>query len=140
MDKTGMDKAELLRRDELTYATWLQVGSHVSLVVLAVTFAIYLSGAVPPAVPVADLPRYWGLSAAQYLAATGSPTGWRWLGLMGKSDDMNMIGVACIALVTPVCYLRILPEFVLRRDWPFAIIAAVEILILAVAASGLISG
>lgn len=135
-----MDNIDHLRHDELIYAGWLALGSRVSFLALAATFVVYLAGAVPPAVPVADLPRYWGMSAAQYLAATGGPKGWDWVGLVGKSDIMNFIGIACIAFVTPVCYLRILPQFVARRDWPFAAIAVVELLIFALAASGVVSG
>jgi len=42
-------------------------------------------------VPVADLPNYWVMSAAEYVAATGTPTGWRWLALAGRSDIMNLV-------------------------------------------------
>jgi len=135
-----MTRSEHLQRDELIYAKWLSVGSRLSFLVLVCTFAVYVSGVVPPSLSVADLPKVWGLSAAQYLAATGAPKGWEWVGRLGSSDIMNFIGVACIALVTPVCYLRALPEFVMRRDWPFATIAALELLIFGFAASSLATG
>lgn len=111
-----------------------------SFALLVTAFVIYLAGVVPPLVPVAELPNYWGLSAARYAAATGSPTGWRWLELASRSDVMNLVGIACVALVTPVCFARLMPEFVRQRQHTFAAIALMELWILVLAASGIAAG
>ena len=44
-----------------------------------------------------------------------------------------------LALVTPLCYARLLPELIAERDWLQAALAAAQLLVLATAASGLIS-
>lgn len=129
-----------VHESQIVYARWLKFGSRLSLGLLAASFLVYLAGFIAPAVPVADLPRYWGLSVREYLAATGSPKGWDWLGLVGKSDFMNFVGIACIAFVTPICYLRVLPAFVMRRDKVFAVAIVLELLVLGLAASGVLSG
>ena len=126
--------------EQRIYAQWLAAGSHLSFGLLVTVFVIYLAGVMPPLVPVAELPNYWGLSAARYVAATGSPTGWRWLELAGRSDVMNLVGIACVALVTPVCFARLVPEFVRQRDHTFAAIAMMELCIFALAASGIAAG
>jgi len=127
--------------EQRIYARWLAACAWFSLVLLAATFFVYVAGIVAPAVPVADLPRYWSLSAAQYAAATGAPTGgWHWIRLVDRSDIMNLVGIACIAMVTPVCFLRLLLEFVARREHAYAAIAALELAVLVVAASGILAG
>lgn len=135
-----IDHLDSVRPEQQIYARWLTAGSRLSLALLATTFIIYLTGVVPPSVPIAELPDYWGLSAARYAAATGSPTGWRWLELAGRSDVMNLAGIACVALVTPVCFARLVPEFVRQRENTFAAIALMELWVLVLAASGIAAG
>ena len=126
--------------EQRIYARWLAAGSRSSLALLAALFVVYLTRVVPPWVPVAQLPDYSGLSPAHSAAATGTPTGWRWLELAGRSDVMNLAGIACVALVTPVCFARLVPEFVRQRENMFAAIALMELWILVLAASGFAAG
>lgn len=126
--------------EQRIYARWLAWGSRLSMALLVTTFTLYLAGVMTPLVAVAELPNYWGLSAAEYVVATGTPTGWRWLALAGRPDIMNLAGIACLALVTPVCFARLVPEFVRQRDGTFVAIALVELWILALAASGIAAG
>ena len=111
-----------------------------SLALLVATFTLYLAGILTPLVAVAELPNYWGLSAAEYVAATGTPTGWRWLALAGRPDIMNLAGIVCVALVTPVCFARLVPELIRQRDGMYVAIALMELWILVLAASGIAAG
>jgi hypothetical protein len=73
----------------------------------------------------------------QYRAAVGAPLGWGWLRLAARGDYLNYFGIAFLALVTALCYLRILARLVARNDRIYACIAALEILVLAAAAAGI---
>lgn len=126
--------------EQLKYAQWLDWGTRIGFVTLIATFCAYAAGWAEPHVSFRDLPRYWSLPIGQYLAATGGPVGWGWLGLAGHGDYMNFVGVAFLASVTMACYVRILPALAARGDWAFAAIAALELVVLAAAASGLVSG
>ncbi len=127
---------DALAPEQRIYARWLAAGSRLSFALLAATFIMYLTGAVPALVPIEELPKYWALSAAEYAAATGTPTGWRWLDFLGRSDVMNLVGIACVATVTLVCFARLVPEFVRQRDSVYTAIALMELWVLALAASG----
>jgi hypothetical protein len=112
--------------EQLVYARWLDIGTRIAFVVLVVSFLIYLLGLLDPLVPLQELPRLWTLPADRYVAATGAPTGWGWLGFLGKGDYLNIVGVALLATVTIVCYARIVP--LLPRVQ--AVLAAIQIAIL----------
>ncbi len=125
--------------EQLAYARLLDGGMKIGLLGLVATFGVYLSGALPPRVPVDDLPRYWSMPVKQYLAATGVHPGWSWLRLLGHGDFLNFGGIAFLAGVTLACYAAIVPIFLRKRDHLYAGIATVEVLVLALAASGVLN-
>lgn len=132
-------EADLPGDEQLVYARLLDVGMRLGLVLLVLTFAVYLLGAVEPHVPVADLPRYWSLPLAKYLAATGAHTGWGWIHLLDRGDYLNFVGIAFLSGITVLCYLAIGPMFVQKKDTAYAWLSALEVLVLGLAASGLLT-
>jgi hypothetical protein len=133
--------------EQLLYARILAAGMFTGLGLLLVTFALYVTGIMEPAVPIDALPEYWGLSAehhlelinAQYLHREHALTGWWWLSALGQGDYLNFLGIALLATVTIVCFVGIIPMLLRKRDWIYAAIAVTETVILALAASGLLS-
>ena len=133
-----MDKKIRATEEQLAYAKLLDAGMKAGLLLLVITFIIYLTGILTPHVPVNDLPKYWAMPVAKYLAATQIPHGWAWLGMVGKGDFLNFIGIAFLAGVTIICYLRIIPILFRKKDGIYAVLAIVEVLVLALAASGVL--
>jgi hypothetical protein len=133
-----MDKKVLATEEQLAYAKLLDIGMKFGLLILVVTFIVYLTGILAPHVPVNDLPNYWKMPVHKYLVATGIHPGWAWLGMLGKGDFLNFIGIAFLAGVTIICYLRVIPILLKKNDSTYAILAAIEVLVLALAASGLL--
>ncbi len=125
--------------EQLAYARLLDGGMKAGLLGLIVTFAVYVTGALPPRVPVAELPRLWSLPVKQYLAATGVHAGWSWVRLLAHGDFLNFVGIAFLSGVTLACYLAIVPIFLRKKDHVFAGIAILEVLVLALAASGVLN-
>ncbi len=133
-----MDKKMLATEEQLAYARLLDAGMKLGLLVLIVTFIVYLAGILTPHVPVNDLPKYWKMPVHKYLVATNIHPGWAWLGMLGKGDFLNFIGIAFLAGVTIICYVRIIPILIKNKDTIYAVLAVVEVLVLALAASGLL--
>ena len=113
-------------------------GLEIGLALLAAGFAAYVGGVLPPQVSFEDLPKLWGLPLAQFVAASGAPQGWAWLGLAGRGDYFNYFGVVLLVSIVLAAYLRILPLLV-PRERAYALIAALEIVVLLAAASGLLN-
>ena len=129
---------EYATEEQRLYAGLLDKGMKIGLVILVVTFGIYVSGLVKPHVPVNELPNYWNLSVHDYLEATGLETGWSWLANVGKSDLMNFVGIAFLAGVTIICYLAIVPSLMRKKDTAYVVLAIVEVAVLVLAASGIL--
>lgn len=126
--------------EQIAYASILNVGMWIGLLVLVVTFIVYISGIFQSFVPIEELPKYWGMKAKDYIHTLHAPTGWGWAGMIGKGDYLNFIGIAILAGLTILCYLAILPILLRKKDIPYAIIAIIEVLVLALAASGILKG
>ena len=88
---------------------------------------------------VGRVPRVWGLPVERYLAATSAPGGWGWLGLAGRGDFANFVGIGLLALVTVLCYLRVLVALLAAGRTRYALLAAAQVLVLLAAASGVLS-
>ncbi len=133
--------------EQLAYARVLAVGMYAGLGLLLLTFLVYVSGLVDPAVPITELPDYWGLDVATYLETINEShvhrehglTGWWWLGALAYSDYLNFVGIAVLSAVTIVCFVRIVPSLIAKGDFVYAVIATVEAVVLALAASGVFS-
>ena len=123
-----------LDRDHDVYARWLDRMVRVAFVLTASVFALYVFGALRPYVPLETLPSLWGLPLAQYLERSGAPVGWAWLPLIGRADYLSLAAVALFALMTLVCYLRVIP-LLPRLQAAFAL---AQVLGLLAAISGLV--
>jgi hypothetical protein len=120
--------------EQQIYARWVDVGTRAGFVVLILSFLIYASGLLAPQVPLQELARLWGLPVDRYVAASGAPTGWGWLGLVAKGDYLNFLGVALLASVTVAAYARLVPALLARGERLRAGIAALQVIVLLVAA------
>jgi len=133
--------------DQLLYADVLAKGMYLGLGILLVTFVLYMTGLIQPGIPIEELPRLWTLSVDEYLETVNHEflhqpeviNGWGWLALLSMGDYLNFIGIALLSAVTIVCYVRILPGLFRKKDWIYATIAVLEVLVLTLAASGLVS-
>lgn len=132
------DSKLVLAEEQTVYARWLDAGMKAGLLLLTASFVLYVLGVLTPHVPVADLPRYWSMPVKEYLAATGIHTGWSWVLMLGKGDFLNFVGIAFLAGVTIACYIAIIPIFLRKKDRVYAWLAVTEVLVLVLAASGIL--
>ena len=119
------------------YARWLDIATKAGFAISLCAFLVYAGGLLPAYVPLEGLPRYWALPVHQFIEVTGAPQGWAWLGELAYGDGLNLAAIALLGLVTPACYARLLPALIAERDWLQAALAAGQLVVLLVAASGL---
>ncbi len=126
--------------EQLAYADLLDIGIRIGRYFLAGTFILYVFGLTPTKIPLSELPGYWSMAANQYSNLVGVGTGWDWLTLIGYGDYMNFLGIAFLCGLTIACYLRVLPFSLRRKDFVSGAILVLEVILLSLAASGLLTG
>lgn len=124
--------------EQIRYATVLEKGMYLGLLCLFVTFTLYVSGIMKPHVPHDELPQHWQNSVHEYLNNAEIEAGWGWTGMLAHGDFVNFIGIVILAGVTIPCYMSIIPMLLKKRDLIYATIAALEVIVLTAAASGII--
>jgi hypothetical protein len=120
---------------------------YIGLVILFITFGLYVSRAVAPAVPLEQVSNYWSHGVHEYLEAVNDdflqmehpPTGWAWVTMLGKGDFLNFVGIAILAGITILCYLAIVPTLLRKKDNAYLVMSILEVLVLVLAASGILA-
>jgi hypothetical protein len=125
---------------QLLYARILRVGTLTGLAVLAVTYTIYAFGIMDPYVPLEDLSTYYSLPAKEYLEKADVRPGWSSFLDVGHADSLCFLGLITLASLSLICYLGVLPLLLKRRDKIYAAMAIAQIIVLLLAASGLLTG
>lgn len=124
--------------EQILYANILNKGMLIGLIGLVVTFVIYITGILTPKISLKEIQHYWVMSVHEYLEESGMHTGWSWLGSLGYSDMLNFVPIAFLSGLTIICYIAIVPGLMRKKDTPYAILAVLEIIVLCVAASGVL--
>ncbi len=134
-------------QEQLLYANILEKGMLIGLIIMFITFALYVLGIVKPVIPLEQVSSYWAQPVHEYLEAINNnflhmdhpPTGWAWVALIGKGDFLNFLPIAILSGVTIVCYLAIVPGLFARNDKAMGIITLATAVILSLAASGILA-
>ena len=126
-------------KEQIAYAKMINYGAVIGIILLTVTFAAYVSGLVPGFVSPEQVAANWNLSAEEFLQATNAPHGWAWLSMLNYGNFLSLIGIAWLAGLTILAYLMFLvPAYLKQKDVPFLTIAITEVIVLIVAASGIL--
>jgi hypothetical protein len=124
--------------EQILYAKLLEIGMYMGLLILLITFALYAFGVMDPYIPLENISKYWTMNVNDYLHHANIKAGWAWIGMLKYGDFVNFIGIAILAGVTILCYAAIVPTLLKSQDTVFAILAILEVIILSVAASGIL--
>ncbi len=137
--KSGALCAEI-PKVQLQYARLLHFGSTLGIIFLGTSFLLYITGMIPAHVPAELMHGYCSLSSAELVQVLEMPTGWTWFSQIGKADYLSLLGIAFLSGLTIIGYLTLLlPSFLRERDVPYSLISLAEILLLLLAASGILA-
>lgn len=124
--------------EQLLYAKILERGMYLGLLILLITFGLYAFGIMDPYIPLDKISDYWHMNVNDYLEHAKIQDGWSWVGMIKYGDFVNFIGIAILAGVTILCYAAVVPTLLKNKDTVYAIIAILEVIVLTVAASGIL--
>lgn len=126
--------------EQIAYANILFYGCWSGLALMLITYVLYVTGIMDPYVSMDNVIKYWGLPVGQYLADNNVPTGWGWATLLSNGDFLNFLGIALLGGLTIVAYIPVIFAYLKKKDFVFAVIALLEVLVLCFAASGIVGG
>jgi hypothetical protein len=125
----------------MAYARILSVAVYVAFFLLLVVSVLYFSGAVASRTPLNELHRYWGESLEEFREAVGAPARpWEWTQEVLSAEGLAHVPIAFLGLLTMAGYLRIAIPFARAGDYAYLAIVVAELVVLGIAAAGLLSG
>ena len=124
--------------EQLAYANLLFIGAWAGIVLMIITYVIYIGGILSPHVDLALITQNWDKGVDEYLEITKSPHGWGWINLINRGDFLNFVGIALLAVLTLICYLLLIAGYTKRKDRVYLVIAVLEVVVLTLAASGIL--
>ncbi len=133
-------KNDELGADQRSYARLLAIITNAGLAGLIALFAVYVLGVLEPHVPHDRLPELWRLPAHEFLEAAGIAPGWGWTAMLHRADILTLVGIATLAFASVPCLLAIMPVYWGTRQRALFAICAFEVLVILLAASGLVTG
>jgi hypothetical protein len=133
---TGTEQGR--RAAALLYARILAWGTRLGLTMLVLSFAAYATGLVAPHVPIEEMAKLWSSPAPAYLQASGLQPGWDWARFIHRADMLSLAAIAFLASCSIVCLAAAARIFFRIGERPVAVICVLEIVVLALAASGLL--
>jgi len=138
LDSKEIQKSTVASEAQILYANILNIGMLIGLASLVVIFILYVTGILSPLIPLEKIQTYWVLPVHQYLEQSGIQAGWAWFGDLEYGDMLNYIPIAFLSLLTIICYIALIPGLIKKKDTTYTIIAILEIIVLLIAASGIV--
>ncbi len=134
-----MSQSVKATKEQILYANMLFWGSWGALALMTVTYLVYVLGILEPHIPLDQIIVLWSQRSSVYLTQGHVPQGWGWAALVAKGDFLNFVGIALLAGMTIVCFVPLIPAFIRRKEPMMAVIAALEVVVLSLAASGILA-
>jgi hypothetical protein len=125
--------------EQLRYARVLEIGVRIGFVLLVAAFVAYIAGILPAHVALDRLPDLWTLPAHEYTVQAAVPRGWGWVRLLHRGEWLAQGAIAVLAGVSIVCFAALVPLYRARGDRLYLALAILEIAVLGLAASGLLT-
>jgi hypothetical protein len=124
------------RRSQIVFSIALRRLASVGLVAAALSYAFYVSGALPGLLSPEATARLWDRSPAELRRAAGLAWRWGWVGHLVSGDVLCLAALVLIASSSALALLRALPVLLAERYTIHALLAVALVAVLVFAAVG----
>jgi len=137
MKREKVSKYNTKRRE--IYANAFDLYGKIAFVLILLTFLIYIFQIFEPQIPIEKVAKLWSMSSSEFSRAIDSNNlNWAWVKLLSKSDYMNYLAVIFLATIAVIANFRILPILLIEKDYKLAVISLLQIIVIILAASGIL--
>ncbi len=140
MDKNK--KSQGIDNVQQVYSKVLENVSHVGFVLLIGGYFVYILQLLPLSIPIDVIAGNWHLSAAEMHQKLNTPSGWSFFAttaMLMKGDVFSSLSIYYLATATIFCLLFTIPAYIRDKNYIYTTIAFFQIVVLLVAASGIIN-
>jgi hypothetical protein len=126
---------------QLAYAKILDIVAHVVIVALALGYVVYLFRILPLDLPIEAVAGNWHLSSTELASNYAVHNGWSCFSGISPllhGDAISYASIVILAMATTICLLTAIVMYLRGRNLLYAIMALLQVLVLSVAASGLL--
>ncbi|TLU81686.1 MAG: DUF1634 domain-containing protein [Chlorobium sp.] len=134
-------KSESIDKVQLVYARVLEMVSHVGMAFLAIGYLVYVLQLLPLSVPIDAIAGNWHLKASEMQQKLHTPAGWSIISspaALFKGDVVSYLSIYYLAMATVVCLVFASVTFYREKNYLYTTIAVLQVVVLLVAASGVI--
>ena len=103
-------------------------------------FAVYISEILPSQNSPDEITALWHLSSQEYAVQASHPQGWDWLWDLGDGEIVSLATLVVIPAAIIICLCIMIVVFIKDKDRIYAGMLALQVIILVLAASGILSG
>ncbi|MEC9486821.1 MAG: DUF1634 domain-containing protein [Prosthecochloris sp.] len=121
---------------ERSYAGMLERVSMAGIAASIVAYLLYVLHIVPSSVPVHEIAANWHLGAGELAERGLVVEGWSWIAGLPASDTLSLASIGLLTMTPVACLATASVSFLLRKDYAYALIAFLQIVVLLVAVSG----
>ncbi|ABB22920.1 hypothetical protein [Pelodictyon luteolum] len=130
-----------VQNEQLAYAGVLDKMSHFGMLFLGGSYAAYVFLLLPQEVTISDMAANWHLKASVMQAKLNAPVGWSFMASPEsflRGEALSYLAIIMICMIPVVCLLVTAPAFFREKRPIFGVIALLQVLILLVAATGML--
>ncbi len=132
------EKAEI-DQVQLVYASVLDVVSHIGMALIAAGFLIYVLKLLPLTVSIEDVAAHWHMRAAEMNRILTVPSGWSWVQDPLHGDVLSYFSIVFLSMAAMICLVSVIPVFLGEKNRTYALIALLQVIVLAAAVVGIAS-
>ncbi|MBN1279951.1 MAG: DUF1634 domain-containing protein [Chlorobium sp.] len=138
-NSTESNKPEI-DRVQLVYASVLDVVSTAGMAMIAAGFLAYVLQLLPLTVSIEDIASHWHLRSGEMNSILSVPSGWSWVRDPLHGDVLSFVSIVFLSMAAMICLITVIPVFLSEKNRAYALIAILQVLVLAAAVAGLASG
>ncbi|NTV20452.1 MAG: DUF1634 domain-containing protein [Chlorobium limicola] len=138
MNGKKREKAEI-DKVQLVYASVLDVVSHIGMALIAAGFLIYVLKLLPLTVSIEDVAAHWHMRAADMNRILTVPSGWSWVQDPLHGDVLSYFSIVFLSMAAMICLVSVIPVFLGEKNRTYALIALLQVMVLAAAVVGIAS-
>jgi len=133
--------APQVHHEQLAYAGVLDRLSHLAILVIGGSYAAYVLNLLPQGVSIVETASSWHLRASEMQSTLHAPLGWSFMAdpsSLGLGDTLSYLSIILVCMIPVICLLFTAPAFLREKRPVFVVLSLLQVLILLVAATGIL--